>query len=99
MGFHSVLPKTGNEIDELRKHEEIMNRTPEEIVTYDLLTKLQKVEKGKKELAVKNRATGVVTGTPHLRQLPRGRRAHGASAAAFLQGDAGPGPSTSATPV
>ena len=29
-----------------------MNRTPEETVTYDLLTKLQKVEKGKKEPTV-----------------------------------------------
>ena len=31
MGFHSVLPKTEKEIDELRKHKETMNRTPEEM--------------------------------------------------------------------
>ena len=52
MGFHCVLPKTEKDIDFLRDHEEKLNRTPEDTVTYDLITKLQKIEKGKKEPTV-----------------------------------------------
>ena len=52
MGFHCVLPKTEKEIEDLRDHEEKLNRTPEDTITYDLIIKLQKIEKGKKEPTV-----------------------------------------------
>ena len=46
------MPKMEKEIEELRNHEEKLNRTPEDTITYDLIIKLQKIEKGKKEPTV-----------------------------------------------
>ena len=77
--FADSLPRTEGEVRRLRNHDETMNSTPEETRTYELMRKIQELEKtGKRAFAVElvsfrealtdysvERSTLFTTGCPH----------------------------------
>ena len=46
MGFRDLLPKSEKEVRKKRQHDKTLNRTPEDARTYDLMERLNKIEKG-----------------------------------------------------
>ena len=56
MGFTDLLPKSDEEVRALREHDETMKGTPEDARNYDLIKKINKVEKGKRAYTVDHEA-------------------------------------------
>ena len=56
MGFRDLLPKTEKEVRKLREHDATMNGTPEDARNYDLIQRLNKLEKGQRGFTIDREA-------------------------------------------
>ena len=52
MGFRDLLPKSEKEVRKKRQHDKTLNSTPEDARTYDLMERLNEIEKGQRGFTV-----------------------------------------------